>query len=43
MNEYGEIGTYISSYQDALIINLRPTAFAIRFRRLVIGGREKSA
>ena len=34
---------YISSYQDTLIFNLHPIAFAIRFRHLAIGGRLKLA
>jgi hypothetical protein len=43
MNECEELPAYISSYQDTLIFNLRPTVFAIRFRRLAFGWRQDVA
>jgi hypothetical protein len=34
---------YISSYQDTLIYNLHPNAFAIRFGRVALGWRLELA
>jgi len=43
MDEYEQVGRYISSYQDTLIIRLHPRAFAIKFRRLALGWRQDVA
>jgi len=43
MSECEEVALLISSYQDTLIYNLHPNAFAIRFGRVVLGWRLELA
>ena len=43
MDEWDAAAGYISSYLDMLIYNLRPSLFAIRFRRMALGGRRDLA
>jgi hypothetical protein len=43
MDECQHVATYISSYQDTLIIRLHRRPFAIKFRRLALGWRQDVA